>query len=143
MMTPEPANCPTCKCDMTLVSTQPDQPGFVLQTLHCQNCNSTHRWMVRSEPLPTNTPRRPRKRLRPKILDRLFKAKVVEIVDAAALRKLEKMATKLQDTARKLTPGPSRQSLLEEVGKLRAQIVAMRSADSRPEPKGLKAKSSK
>ena len=99
--------------------------------------------MVRSEPLPSNTPRRPRNRLRPKILDRLFKAKVVEIVDAAALRKLEKMATKLQDTARKLTPGPSRQSLLEEVGKLRVQIVAMRSADSRPKPKGLEAKSSK
>lgn len=140
MTTPLPASCPNCKGDLTLVRTQPDQPGFVLNTLYCQNCDTTHRWMVRNETVPTSTPR-PKKRPRPKILDRFFKSKAgPAMVDAAALHKLEKMSAKLQDMARKLTPGPGRQALLEEISRFRAQIVAMRSTDLRPEPRGLKAK---
>jgi hypothetical protein len=38
-----------------------------------------------------------------------------EIMDAA-LNELEEMVAKLQEAARKLSPSPSRQSLLQEIG---------------------------
>lgn len=98
--------------------------------------------MVRNKIVPVSTPRRPRKRLGPKIFDRLLKANP-EVADAATLHKLEKMAEKLQNTIRKLTPGPSRHTLLEEIGRFRARIVAMRSVGLRPESKGLKGESGK
>ena len=41
----------------------------------------------------------------------------------AALNELEEMAAKLQETARKLPPSASRQSLLQEIGRFRVQIV--------------------
>ena len=36
---------------------------------------------------------------------------------------LEQMAVKLQDAARKLSPGPDRHALLQEIGRFRVQIV--------------------
>ena len=38
------------------------------------------------------------------------------------------MATKLLATARKLPPGPDRHDVLQEIGRFRAQIVALQSA---------------
>jgi hypothetical protein len=50
------------------------------------------------------------------------------------LQELEEMGLKLQASARKLPPGPERDSLLQDVGKFRAQIVAMRNHNSRSQP---------
>lgn len=71
----EPAHCPTCHSDLTLVRTQPDQPGFELQTLHCPRCDITHRWMVRIQASPPSGSRLVSKRARPKILARFWKKK--------------------------------------------------------------------
>jgi hypothetical protein len=55
----------------------------------------------------------------------------------AALHELDEMAAKLQETARKLTPGPSRQAFLQEIGRFRVQLSTMRqevrSGTARPE----------
>jgi hypothetical protein len=56
------------------------------------------------------------------------------------LQELEEMGAKLQAAARKLPLGPDRHNLLQEVGRFRAQIVALQSTDIRPERQGLKAK---
>jgi hypothetical protein len=57
----------------------------------------------------------------------------------ARLKELEEMAANLQATASKLPPGPERHGLLEEIGRFRARIVALQSADLRP-ARGPKAK---
>jgi hypothetical protein len=59
---------------------------------------------------------------------------------ATKLQELEEMGAKLQASVRKLPPGPDRDNLLQDVGKFRAQIVAMQSAGLRPERQGLQAK---
>jgi hypothetical protein len=56
------------------------------------------------------------------------------------LQELEEMGVKLQAAARRLPLGPDRHNLLQEVGRFRAQIVALQSADIRPERQGLKVK---
>jgi hypothetical protein len=61
-------------------------------------------------------------------------------VRAAKLQELEEMAAKLQAAARKLPSGPDRHDLLQEVGRFRAQIVALQSADLRPARRGPQAK---
>jgi hypothetical protein len=43
---------------------------------------------------------------------------------AERLQELKAMAAKLLETARKLPPGSDRQSILKEIGKLRARITA-------------------
>jgi hypothetical protein len=58
---------------------------------------------------------------------------------AAKLLELEVMATKLLATARKLPPGPDRHNILREIGRFRAQIIALQGAGLRP-AQGLKAK---
>jgi hypothetical protein len=50
------------------------------------------------------------------------------------------MAAKLLATARKLPPGPDRQSILQEIGRFRSQILALQGAGLRPAHRGLKAK---
>jgi hypothetical protein len=59
---------------------------------------------------------------------------------ATKLQELEEMGAKLQAAARELPSGPDRHNLLQEVGRFRAQIVALQSADLRPARRGLKAK---
>jgi hypothetical protein len=59
---------------------------------------------------------------------------------AAKLQELEEIGAKLQAAARKLPSGPDRHNLLQEVGRFRAQIVALQSADLRPARRGRKAK---
>ena len=59
---------------------------------------------------------------------------------AAKLRELEEMGVKLQAAARKLRLGPDRHDILQEIGRFRAQIVALQSADFRPVRRGLRAK---
>ena len=43
---------------------------------------------------------------------------------------LEEMAVKLQDAARKLSPGPGRHALLQEIGRFRVQISILRHTKS-------------
>jgi len=43
---------------------------------------------------------------------------------------LEQMAVKLQDAARKLSPGPDRHALLQEIGRFRVQISILRHTKS-------------
>jgi hypothetical protein len=43
---------------------------------------------------------------------------------------LEEMAVKLQDAVRKLSPGPDRHALLQEIGKFRVQISILRHTKS-------------
>jgi hypothetical protein len=59
---------------------------------------------------------------------------------ATKLQELEEMATKLLATARKLPPGPDRHNILQEIGRFRAQIIALQSAGLRAPRLGLKAK---
>jgi hypothetical protein len=59
---------------------------------------------------------------------------------AARLQELEEMRTKLQATARALPSGPDRHNILQEIGRFRAQIVALQGADLRSAHQGLKAK---
>jgi hypothetical protein len=61
-------------------------------------------------------------------------------VRATKLQELEAMAAKLLATARKLPPGPDRHNILQEIGRFRAQIVALQGADLRSAHQGLKAK---
>jgi hypothetical protein len=59
---------------------------------------------------------------------------------AARLQELEEMRTKLQATARALPSGPDRHNILQEIGRFRAQIIALQGADLRSAHQGLKAK---
>ena len=59
---------------------------------------------------------------------------------AAKLQELEEMGTRLQATAHALPSGPDRHNMLQEIGRFRAQIVAMQRADLQPARRGLKAK---
>jgi hypothetical protein len=59
---------------------------------------------------------------------------------AARLQELEEMRTKLQATARALPSGPDRHNILREIGRFRAQIIALQGADLRSAHQGLKAK---
>ena len=59
---------------------------------------------------------------------------------AARLQELEEMETKLQTTARALPSGPDRHNILQEIGRFRAQIVALQGADLQSAHQGLKAK---
>jgi hypothetical protein len=43
---------------------------------------------------------------------------------------LEEMAVKLQDAARKLSPGPDRHALLQEIGRFRVQVSILRHTKS-------------
>jgi hypothetical protein len=45
---------------------------------------------------------------------------------AARLEELEQMAAKLLATARKLPPCPERHEILQEIGRIRAQIDALK-----------------
>ena len=47
----------------------------------------------------------------------------------ARLQELEEIAAKLLATARELSPGQERHKALREVGRFRAQIAALQSAD--------------
>ena len=58
---------------------------------------------------------------------------------ALKLQELEEMGVKLQATARNLPSGPDRHNILEEIGRLRAQVAALQ-ADLPPARRGLKAK---
>jgi hypothetical protein len=51
---------------------------------------------------------------------------------AAKLQELEEMGTRLQATAHALPSGPDRHNILQEIGRFRAQIVAMQGADLQP-----------
>jgi hypothetical protein len=51
-------------------------------------------------------------------------------MNADKLEELEKLATKLLATARKLPPGTDRQDTLEQIGKYRLQITAWKKASS-------------
>ena len=44
---------------------------------------------------------------------------------ARKLRELEEMGVKLQTTARDLPRGPDRHTILQEIGRLRAQVAAL------------------
>ena len=44
------------------------------------------------------------------------------------LRELQEMAAKLEATARKLSTGPRRDELLEDIARFRAQIVTLKAA---------------
>jgi hypothetical protein len=55
------------------------------------------------------------------------------------LVELEEMGTKLQATARALPSGPERHNILQEIGRLRAEIVAIK-IHTAPPSEGLKAK---
>jgi hypothetical protein len=59
---------------------------------------------------------------------------------AAKLQELEEMGTRLQATAHALPSGPDRHNILQEIGRFRAQIVALQGADLRSAHQGLKAK---
>jgi len=52
----------------------------------------------------------------------------------ARLQELEEMGTKLQATARALPPGRDRRNALQEIGRLRAQVVSLQ-ADLPPAKK--------
>ena len=58
---------------------------------------------------------------------------------ALKLQELEEMGGKLQATARNLPSGPDRHNILEEIGRLRAQVAALQ-ANLPPARRGLKAK---
>jgi hypothetical protein len=45
---------------------------------------------------------------------------------ATELQELEEMAGKLLATARKLPPGPDRHNMLQEIGRFRAEIAALK-----------------
>ena len=57
----------------------------------------------------------------------------------AKLQELEEMGAELQATARKLPPGMIRQNILQEIGRLRVQVVALQ-ADLPKERQGMQAK---
>jgi hypothetical protein len=61
-------------------------------------------------------------------------------VRAARLQELEEIAAKLLATARELPPGQEHHNALREIGRFRAQIAALQSANLRPARPGLKAK---
>jgi hypothetical protein len=49
----------------------------------------------------------------------------VKQVEKEVPRDLEEIAAKLLQAARKLPPGPDRQSIVKEIGKFRARIAAL------------------
>ena len=57
----------------------------------------------------------------------------------AKLQELEEMGVKLQATARNLPSGPDRHNILQEIGRLRAQVAALEANLSQAR-RGLKAK---
>jgi hypothetical protein len=59
---------------------------------------------------------------------------------AARLQELEKLGAKLQATARELPTGPDRQNILHDIGRLRAQVAALRWSDLQTDRLGTKAK---
>ena len=59
---------------------------------------------------------------------------------AAKLQEMEEMGTELQASARRLPSGITRDNMLQEIGRFRAQIAALQGADLRPAEQGLKAK---
>ena len=54
------------------------------------------------------------------------------------LKELEEMGLKLQITARNLPSGPDRHNMLQEIGRLRAQVAALQRADLRPARRRMK-----
>jgi hypothetical protein len=74
------------------------------------------------------------------VQDRARQLKAKGEMKAASLQELEEMAAKLLATARQLPPGQNRHNALREVGRFRAQIIALQSADLQPAKLGLKAK---
>jgi hypothetical protein len=59
---------------------------------------------------------------------------------ATRLQELEDMATRLLATVRQIRPGQERHDVLEQIGKIRLQIAALKGADLRPAQMELKAK---
>ena len=59
---------------------------------------------------------------------------------ATELQELETMVAKLLMTARKLPPGPDRHNILQEIGRFRVQIIALKGAGLRPARRELKDK---
>jgi hypothetical protein len=59
---------------------------------------------------------------------------------ATRLQELEDMATRLLATIRQIPPGQDRHDILEQIGKIRVKITALKDADLRPAQPGLKAK---
>ena len=66
-----------------------------------------------------------------------------EEVREARLQELEEMAAKLLATARALLPGQDRHNALQEVGRFRTRITALRRSDLRSAYRKLKAKAAK
>jgi hypothetical protein len=60
---------------------------------------------------------------------------------AARLQELEEMAARLLALARKLPPGQQRHDLVQQIGRFRVQIAALKGPDlGRPPHRGPKAK---
>jgi hypothetical protein len=58
---------------------------------------------------------------------------------ATRLQELEDMATRLLATVRQIRPGQERHDVLEQIGKIRLQIAALKGSDLRPAQMELKA----
>jgi hypothetical protein len=61
-------------------------------------------------------------------------------MSTARLQELEEMGATLQATVRNLPPGVTHHNMLQEIGRFRAEIAALKGADLRPAQLGLKAK---
>jgi hypothetical protein len=62
---------------------------------------------------------------------------------AARLQELEEMAARLLALARKLQPGQQRHDVVQEIGRFRVQIAALKGPDFRPAAPRAKAKKKK
>jgi hypothetical protein len=61
-------------------------------------------------------------------------------MSAARLQELEEMTARLLALARKLPPGQRRYDIMQQIGRFRVQIAALKGPDSRRPHRGPKAK---